>query len=222
MQQLQVIEHNNMRVLTTKQISSAFGSTDKIVMRNFQRNQDRYEIGKHYFALSGEDLIHFKASRQNDVSLKYVSNLYLWTELGAWMHAKSLNNDRAWEAYQMLIDNYYVLASKQMILEGGNNLTPPLDEKRLYQIESRLMELEQQFKDVVTLHSGEQKRIRNAVSERVYKLAPNQSGARPALFSAIYSEIRERYSVNSYRDIKQYQLQEAIQFVEGWGGTCNQ
>lgn len=217
-QQLQVVEHQSMRVLTTNQLAEAFDSNSKIITRNFQRNRERYEMGKHYFALSGEDLKQFKASRQNDDNLKYVSCLYLWTELGAWMHAKSLNTDCAWEAYRLLIDNYYSLAQKQMMLGDGDNMTPSLYNKKINQLESRLIALEQQFKDVVTLHSGEQKRLRNAVSERVYQLARHESGARPALFSAIYSEIRERYNVESYRDVKQHQLQDALLFVSNWGG----
>lgn len=216
MQALQVIEHKNMRVLTTKQLSWAFDSNDKIIMRNFQRNQERYEVGKHYFALTGEDLKQFKAARQNDVSLKFVSNLYLWTELGAWLHAKSLNTERAWEAYRMLIDNYYNLSRQQTLSDGGDNLTPSFYEKRFYQIESRLKELEK-IKERITLHSGEQKRLRNAVSERVFQLTKKEKGARSVLFRALYTELYERFEVESYRDVKQHELQEALLFVENWG-----
>ena len=31
------------------------------------------------------------------------------TEKGAWLHAKSLNTDQAWEAYESLVDDYYRL-----------------------------------------------------------------------------------------------------------------
>jgi len=39
--------------------------------------------------------------------------LHLWTEKGAWLHAKSLNTDKAWEAYETLVDDYY--AVKQLV-----------------------------------------------------------------------------------------------------------
>ncbi|MCY9681644.1 ORF6N domain-containing protein, partial [Paenibacillus larvae] len=55
----------------------------------------------------GQELKDFKATRQIDDNLKFAPILYLWTEKGAWMHAKSLNTDRAWEAYEMLVDEYY-------------------------------------------------------------------------------------------------------------------
>lgn len=217
MQELQEIEHSHMRVLTTKQLSSAYDSSDKIVMRNFQRNRERYEIGKHYFALSGEDLKQFKASRQNDVSLKFVSCLYLWTELGAWLHAKSLNTDQAWKAYQLLVETYYSLAQKQALSEGHDNMTPALYDQRFYQIESRLEALEK-LREEITLHSGEQRRLQNAIGERVYQLTRKEKGARSVLFRSLYSALYERFEVVSYRDVKRDDLQGALRFVSNWKG----
>lgn len=211
MQHLQVIEHLDKRVLTTHQIAEAFGTNAKIIARNFQRNQDRYEQGMHYFALTGESLKQFKSSRQDDVSLKYVSVLYLWTERGAWLHAKSLNNDKAWQAYNMLITSYYQI--KKQLEEEPQTLV--ISYEQFQQIERRVETLEQLAKNS-TLHSGEQLRLRKAVNTRVCQLADNQ-GARQALFRSLYAALKERYHVGSYRDIKQYQLQDALRFVEKWG-----
>ncbi|MEV2477513.1 ORF6N domain-containing protein, partial [Paenibacillus larvae] len=107
MSSLQVIIHNNQRVLTTAQLSESFGTETKIISKNFERNEERYTEGKHYYILQGQELKNFKATRQIDDNLKFAPILYLWTEKGAWMHAKSLNTDRAWEAYEMLVDEYY-------------------------------------------------------------------------------------------------------------------
>lgn len=217
MQDIQIVEHSSMRVLTTKQLATSFDTSDKIVNRNFQRNAERYEEGKHYYALTGEELKEFKATRQDDVSLKYVSTLYLWTELGAWLHAKSLNNDSAWQAYQLLIDNYFNLANKHR-LGASDNMTYALPEVKIQQIESRLEILEKQLQQV-TLHSGEQKRLRKAIGERVHVLSRKEPGSRPVLFRSMYRSIRERYHVESYRDVKQHQLQDALKYVARWGGT---
>lgn len=208
------IEHQELRVLTTAQLAEAFQTNAKVVTRNFQRNQERYEQGVHYFSLSGEDLKHFKASRQNDDSLKYVSVLYLWTEKGAWLHAKSLNSDQAWSAYQMLIDSYYQV-TKTLVSKGDDKLTLTLNDWK--DVQNRLEVLELQMQNV-TLHSGEQKRLRNAVAERVHQLAKHEKGARPVLFRAMYRALRERYHVESYRDVKQHQLQDALFFVGNWKG----
>ncbi|WDF02924.1 ORF6N domain-containing protein [Shouchella hunanensis] len=104
---LTVIEREGQRVLMTIHLAENLGSDVKIINRNFQRNASRYKVGKHYFALTGEELREFKGSRQFDASLKYTSVLHLWTEKGAWLHAKSLNTDEAWDAYEALVDDYY-------------------------------------------------------------------------------------------------------------------
>lgn len=215
MQELSVVEHQEMRVLTTAQLADAFNTNAKIVTRNFQRNQERYTPGEHYFSLSGEDLKQFKASRQNDASLKYVSVLYLWTEQGAWLHAKSLNSEPAWTAYQMLIDSYYK-TTNLLKEKGGDKLTLTFEDWE--RVQNRLEVLELQIQEAITLHSGEQKRLRTAVGERVHELAGKEKGARSVLFRAIYTSIREHYQVESYRDVKQHQLQEALRFVENWKG----
>lgn len=108
MYHLKPIEHNGQRVLTTAQLAESFGTDVAIISNNFNRNKGRYVEGKHYFCLEGETLRVFKSTiHQNDESLLRVNKLYLWTEKGAWMHAKSLNTDQAWDAYEMLVDEYY-------------------------------------------------------------------------------------------------------------------
>lgn len=220
MQQLQVAEHRDMRVLTTTQLAEAFDTNNKIITRNFQRNQKRYFPEEHYFALSGEELRQFKATRQNDVSLKYVSVLYLWTEKGAWLHAKSLNSDRAWVAFHALVDNYYSLTA-MWIEQQSEQETKVISYEHIHQIESRLSVLETQMKEQITLHTGEQKRLRNAVSERIYLLAKREVGARPLLFRLLYRALRERFDVESYRDVKQHELQDALHFVAEWGNEID-
>lgn len=112
---LQPIEHNNQRILTTRQLAEFYEADEKLIQRNFQRNQERYTEGKHFYRLEGEILRQFieVCGRQIDVyneqNLSKIRVLYLWTEKGALQHAKSLNTDRAWSVYEELVDTYYRL-----------------------------------------------------------------------------------------------------------------
>ena len=36
-----------------------------------------------------------------------MNKLYLWTQKGAFLHAKSLNTDTAWKVYDRLVDDYF-------------------------------------------------------------------------------------------------------------------
>lgn len=123
MRKLAVLEKEGKRVLTTLNLAESFGVDPKLINRNFQRNEERYKLGKHFYALTGKELREFKATRQNDPSLKYVSVLYLWTEKGAWFHAKSLNTDQAWDAYEALVDDYYSIKEDQL---STSQLSPEL------------------------------------------------------------------------------------------------
>ncbi len=108
MQKLQVIERENQRVLTTAVLAQEYETTEKVISNNFNRNKERYTNGKHYYCLEGKELKEFKTTiPQIEESLNKVNKLYLWTERGALLHAKSLNTDRAWEVYDILVETYF-------------------------------------------------------------------------------------------------------------------
>lgn len=104
---LQIIEYKNQRILTTSQLAEKYEVDQQLLINNFNRNKSRYKEGKHYIALTGKEKRDFIDQNQIDLSLKNAHVLYLWTEKGAWMHAKSLNTDKAWDAYESLVDDYY-------------------------------------------------------------------------------------------------------------------
>lgn len=107
MDELKIIQHRGIRVLITQQLADAYETDSQVITNNFNRNKDRYLENKHFICLIGDELRHFKTENQNDLSLKGVSKLYLWTEKGAFLHAKSLNTDVAWEVYDRLVDSYF-------------------------------------------------------------------------------------------------------------------
>lgn len=119
---LVVIELRGKRVLTTAQLAEKYEADTERIVKNYNRNKDRYTEGKHFILLEGQELRDFRAKGQIDLS-QNINKLYLWTEKGAWLHAKSLNTDKAWEAYELLVDEYYRLSStvtkEQLIKQFG-------------------------------------------------------------------------------------------------------
>ena len=106
MYELKEVIHNGERVLTTAQIAEAYEASTDLVTRNFNRNRERYTEGKHFICLKGDELKDFRATGQIDL-LPNVNTLYLWTKRGAFLHAKSLNTDKAWQMYERLVDFYF-------------------------------------------------------------------------------------------------------------------
>ena len=104
------VEYRAERVLTTEQLAQAYECDTHSIQKNFNSNKARFEEGKHYYKLDGEDLKNFKASLGSSPivnSLKFTSQLILWTRRGASRHCKMLGTDRAWEMFDALEENYF-------------------------------------------------------------------------------------------------------------------
>lgn len=107
MQLPETIEVKGIKVLTTRQIAEAYGTTKDKIIYNFNYNKDKYILGKHYIEVFGEELRRLKRTCEIQSSFKYAKSLYIWTEKGALLHAKSLNTDKAWQVYDFLVDFYF-------------------------------------------------------------------------------------------------------------------
>ena len=134
MNNLQVIENQNQRVLLTSQLAEVYETTDKRISENFNSNKDRYIEGKHYFTLEGEEKTNFLNHTEITDGSKKAKILYLWTEKGAMLHAKSLNTDKAWEMYETLVNTYFeIKQTKPMsqieILAMQANILVEMDKK---------------------------------------------------------------------------------------------
>lgn len=101
------IEQQNQRVLLTNQLAQQYETTSKVISNNFNNNKDRYQEGKHFYCLEGDALRQFKSDSSNLGIAENLNKLYLWTEKGALLHAKSLNTDKAWEVYDTLVETYF-------------------------------------------------------------------------------------------------------------------
>ncbi|MDO4301539.1 MAG: phage antirepressor KilAC domain-containing protein [Clostridia bacterium] len=119
MNELQVLENNGQRVMTTAVLAECYETSSRVISDNFNNNKGRYTEGKHYYCLTGNELRDFKSKSENFGFAPNLGKLYLWTEKGALLHAKSLNTDKAWEVYDYLVESYF---KKKEELPTGNNL----------------------------------------------------------------------------------------------------
>lgn len=228
MSHLQPLIFKNQRILTTSQLAESYGSTDKKIRDNFSNNKQRYQEGKHFFLVQGDDLKQLKNSTEIfGVVGNNASSVYLWTEKGAWLHAKSLNTDAAWDAYEMLVDEYYrakdnvVPLSKDQALVNVLRTTADLMEDTLaikneqHEIRKLVTQIDNKVEQQITLDHGEQRRLQKCVATKVYELC-NDEAYRPKLFRELYREIKDRFGVASYKDVKRKELLSAINYIENW------
>lgn len=106
---LSIIAHNGIPVITTELMASLYCTERQRITNNFNRNKDRFVIGKHYFKLDGENLESLRNSlRVSQTPIHHsVRALMLWTERGAARHAKMLETDQAWDVFEKLEDCYF-------------------------------------------------------------------------------------------------------------------
>ena len=227
MNELQITELNGQRVLTTQQIADGYGTTNKVISNNFNNNRTRFEEGKHFVLLVGEYLKEFLHS-QNLGTQNKIRKLYLWTEKGALLHAKSLGTDEAWDIYDILVDTYFkVQEEKQLpqtpeqqialLAQGNVNLN-----KKVEQIENSVLDLTDRF----GLPSNKAKVLQKKVASKVYMFtggkysnAHKKLGAK--VFREFYKDLNNRFDVVKYSDIPLSRYDEATEYLDMWQPSFN-
>ena len=167
MNELTVLEHNSIRVMTTEQLAEAYGCAPKQIQQNFNNNRVRFIAGKHYFKLEGADLKAFKDSLENIESVvgSRAPSLILWTKQGAARHSKMLGTERAWDVFDELEESYFnpmrnmtpeefLLYSAQRMVEqakaikAANARIDKVDE-RLLDVESKQMTIDEHHYTII-------------------------------------------------------------------------
>lgn len=220
MNELQITEFKNIRVLTTQQIAEAYGTDSKVISNNFNRNKERYVEGKHFVCLEGEELKQFKTNHQFDESSK-INKLYLWTEKGAFLHAKSLNTDEAWAVYENLVDTYFNRRKPLTALEQLQ-LTQQAVLEVKEQVDSVSKDL-QDFKNDMPLLAVECEKITRAVKAKGVEVlggrhseAYRNNSLRSKVYRDIHSEVRRQFGVNTYKALKRNVCDKVIAWIEDY------
>ena len=196
MENLQVIKRENQRVLTTAQIAEQYGTDAKAISKNFTRNESRYVEGKHYYCLTGDTLRKFKANHQIDDLRPNTNKYYLWTEKGALLHAKSLNTDKAWQAYEFLVDNYFEAKKEQPLPAMSQMEMIAAIASNAAELEKKQRELERRMdliSETISLDKGEWRRDTHSLVCRIAKATDSTIGE---VYSELYILLENRAGVN--------------------------
>ncbi|KAA0941584.1 ORF6N domain-containing protein [Sporosarcina sp. ANT_H38] len=191
---LSIIKQNGQRVLTTAQLAESYGTDSKVVSKNFTNNKGRYVEGKHFLRLEGDELRAFRKIYELPSN---INGLYLWTEKGAWLHAKSLNTDQAWDAYEMLVDEYYKVIELSPKPMSPSELAL-LQAQNIVTLEKQMNEQGEKLDNIVSILSLDNNDWRNSVNRIINAIVMKLGGGQ------YYREIRN----------ESYQLLESR-------GACN-
>jgi hypothetical protein len=216
MNELKITEYKGIRVLTTQQIAKAYETDRKVISYNFNHNKERYTEGKHYICLTDDELKAFREIHDLPTNL---NKLYLWTEKGAFFHAKSLNTDKAWDVYDRLVDTYFEKPQAKQL--------SPVEMMRIQlgmidDHENRINNLE----NTMTINYAQQESIRDLVSSVVIAhLGGKESNAYKEIGKKVFAEcnrdIKAYFAVNARNNIPKLRFEEAMEYVKNWHPCTN-
>lgn len=83
-------------------------------------------------------------------------------------------------------------------------------------VKHRIDIVENKVDNEIRIDHTEQRKLQKAVSIRVYQRLDVISADRNLMFPAIYRDLKDRFGVASYRDIKRKDLTEALAYVQNW------
>lgn len=216
MEELQIVEYNNIRVLTTQQVAEAYKTEQQIVTNNFNRNKERYIEGKHFICLKGDELRGFRAKNQNDV-LPNANKLYLWTQKGCLLHAKSLNTDIAWEVYDRLVDNYFAPVKQLSQVDMMRIQLGMIDNH-----EDRITNLENNM----TIDYGQQRVLEDTVNKTVIDVLGGKGSCAyeeigRKVFAECNRDLKHYFNVNARNNVPKKRFDEAVEYAKNWKPCTN-
>lgn len=220
MNELQITELNGQRVLTTQQIAEGYGTTNKVISNNFNNNRARFEEGKHFILLIGEYLKEFLHS-QNLGTQNKIRKLYLWTEKGALLHAKSLGTDEAWDMYDILVDTYFKVQEQQAPLTLDQQIAAIATgygsvKEELVEVKDRVSDLEEN----APLSAGEYNYIGSRITQRVNEVAHGYSSITQKQRGELYKDINRGVKVvtgiSTRTQLRTKHFDTAMDFINNW------
>ena len=222
MNQMQIIEFYNQRLLTTEQLAEFYEVSEKQIRQNFNNNKSKFIHGKHFYRLEGPDLKAFKDSVENfDIVGSRVNQLILYTKQGASRHSKMLGTDKAWDMFDELEESYFNPKQQPQIPDTPRGLAllalaaNEETNQRLDDIGIRLVDIEEN-KLITTEDKGT---IDRAVQKKVHQICREQhlgQDAKSMLYQDLGSSIKQLFNVPNRGRIKDKDFRKALSFINHW------
>jgi len=232
---IEAVEYDGERVLTSKQLADLYGTTEKIISQNFITYSEKEFIrGIHYYVLGvlpeeKEKISDAEAEEKRRILAEYreklglpkqVNKIYLWTEKGAYQHAQHIKNDVARNINAKLVEKYFKIKDHTLIAlnEFFNNIMGrmnALDEKiSAVSAENKRLQMR------MGIDSEQQRQLQEIVKKKALESVNGDTEkyrkAAPVFNAQIWAVFRRKFHIDSYRNTPQYLFDEAVAFLENW------
>lgn len=217
MSALQFVNHNGVYVISSVEVAEMIGKEHSHLMRDI-RNYISV-LGESNFGLAN----FFFEGTYKDKQSKARPCFYL-TKKGCDMVANKMTGEKGIVFTATYVDKFYEL--EKVVTQQLPPMTPlqminTISTEMMKQDE-RLASLEDKVNNQLTLDFGQQRIVQNAKNKRVYQLWNNGTintdimDTVQKVHAAIGRDLKNAFAVNSFRDIRKHEYEEAISYINAW------
>ncbi|MED4977191.1 Rha family transcriptional regulator [Heyndrickxia faecalis] len=222
-----VFLHNNQPVTDSLTVAEVFEKRHDIVLRDIENQITKLqEAGEQEFSLHNFEESTYTNERGREyrkfnltedaftlVVMAYITPEAMKMKVMFIQEFKRMREQLEKSRVHVLDDRTALIQSMKLTVETAERQDEM--QKVITQHGQKIYEIEQKVEEQITLDHGEQRRLQKAIASKVYELESDPA-ARSKLFREIYREIKDRFAVASYKDVKRKELQSAINYVENW------
>lgn len=214
--EIEVKEYEGKRVVTVWDIAKVHGREVKRITENFKNNRNNFIEHEDFFSLTPKEFYESKFSFQKFIP-NNVKEIVLFTESGYLMLVKTFTDDLSWDIQRQLVKTYFRFKEAQKTMTLPQQLLAQA--QCLVEMDNRITVVENKVDNEIRVNSGEQLRITKAVKRRVCQridLAVDLIGKDKFMYQAIYRDLKDRFGVASYKDIKRKDLTDCLNYISTW------
>ncbi len=196
MNELMNIENRN--TLTSLEIAEVTGKEHKNILADI-----RDEISK--LGTERAELI-FQLSEYKDTTGRKLP-MYLLNSKGILQLGARYSAETRFKLIEKIEQLQKPMTVEDMIILQANEMKS---------VKHRIDIVENKVDNEIRIDHTEQRKLQKAVSLRVFQRLDVVDAERKLMFSAIYRDLKDRFGVASYRDVKRKDLKNALLYVQNW------
>jgi len=196
MNELMNIENRN--TLTSLEIAEVTGKEHKNILADI-----RDEISK--LGTERAELI-FQLSEYKDTTGRKLP-MYLLNSKGILQLGARYSAETRFKLIEKIEELKKPMTVEDMIILQANEMKS---------VKHRIDVVENKVDNEIRIDHSEQRKLQKTISTRVYQRLDTINADRRMMFSAIYRDLKDRFGVASYRDIKRKDLEDALLYSRSW------
>lgn len=216
MKKLQILNNNGIFVVSSLEVAEMIGKRHSDLTRDIAK-YDQILLNAKLRSVE-----FFLESSYKDTSGKN-NKQYLLTKKGCDMVANKMTGEKGILFTAAYVEQFHemekqftqpkVLSPKEQLM-ASMKLSLETSEE-VAELKFEVHQIKNMVTEQITIDYGEQRKFQKIVARRVYSIA-DESSERSSLFRELHREIKDRFGVASYKDIKRKDLENAIKYICAW------